>query len=73
MNKCYHGTITENKCWEIEFCKNKTTDLDFRFSFSTKGDHAGLKIGFIIGKFEFRASIYDHRHWDYETDSWEKY
>jgi hypothetical protein len=73
MDRCYHGTITENKCWEIDISTSQYNSFDFRLTFSTKVDHAGLKFCFAVCKFELRASIYDHRHWNYETDSWEKY
>lgn len=38
---------------------------------SRRLDHAGLTLDLEILNFYFLFSIYDHRHWDEERDTWE--
>lgn len=40
--------------------------LAFDVSFSTRGDHAGLKFHVALGRFLFEAAAYDVRHWNYK-------
>ena len=42
-----------------------------RLSWSRKHDHAGIDFNITILGLEFMYGTYDHRHWDYENDTWE--
>ena len=67
-----HGTLTKHKAWE--FCGYATHHIiDFYFNLTFKGDHAGLQSQFGLLGYSIEFSIYDTRHWDYDTDTWEKY
>ena len=68
--KCWSGkTFIKNKCWEFELLK--TTDvLLLSLVFTTKRDHAGLKLQIGLLGFQSCFTIYDSRHW--ENGSWVK-
>jgi len=40
------------------------------FVWSAKGDHAGLKLDLEIWRVQFRLSIYDGRHWNWDANRW---
>lgn len=68
--------IGKNKASELQIDiidDNKWSDCDFEISLSRKTDHAGFTFNFTIKKFRFLFSIYDTRHWNEDTDSWEAY
>lgn len=72
---CKTIQLTKNKSFEIQianFTSYKFFDLtiDARWVGS---DHAGLKFELDVVGFFFAVQIYDHRHWDYETNTWEVY
>lgn len=68
--------IAKNKSVELQISKwNKAHslinfDLDLRW---WGGDHSGPSIMIEVWKYFFNLKIYDHRHWDYENDTWEVY
>lgn len=45
-------------------------ELDLRF---TGRDHAGASFEIILFGYGFSIRFYDHRHWDYKNNTWEKY
>ena len=68
--------IAKNKSVELQISKWGaasslfTLELDLRW----KGqDHAGPSIMIEVWKYFFNLKIYDHRHWDYENQTWEVY
>lgn len=73
--------LSKHKFLEWQFCFFKASrgftnhyPLEFKFQFSRKVDHAGLQI--ILGLYKvfwFEISFYDHRHWNDDTNDWEKY
>ena len=67
--------LSKNKMLEIEanILKNKPESFfSFKTTWTIRGDHAGFKVNLEIFKFYFNFEIYDQRHWDYETDTFEK-
>jgi len=67
-----HGKLSENKSWEFNTYKTSTI-ISLEVSISFRCDHAGVHLmGGLFGRLvEFH--MYDTRHWDYETNSWEVY
>ena len=63
------GVLTQNKAWELQTFK--TNDIvNFSFSLTTRGDHAGSSVELgVLGR-NFIFQIYDGRHWDYEKNQW---
>ena len=72
MIKCWSGQLSTNKYWEVQI--DETADLisgDFRYTM--RQDHAGLFLSVGLVGYEVILNIYDHRHWDQETNDWVKY
>jgi hypothetical protein len=66
--------ITEHKYLEIRLNFYKPViEIAFSLYLRKNIDHGGLRflINFIFFVFEF--NIYDHRHWNDETDDYEEY
>jgi hypothetical protein len=70
-----HGEISKNKAWEWETVYlGWTTVFDLGLDLiPTGGDHAGVGISLTILGFMVEAKIYDKRHWDHDSNTWEKY
>ena len=66
-----YGKITKYKAWELEHSFYSGTLLDFDFRLTTRGDHAGLNLVAGIFGYGIRFRIYDTRHWNEETNSWQ--
>ena len=47
--------------------------FSFVLSWTKKRDHAGLNWNISIGWWELSLMVYDHRHWDEETEDWMRY
>lgn len=68
------GTITRHKHWELELFRYVPDLIGFRLDTCWRGrDHAGVSVELILIGFTFRANIYDSRHWNYSTNTWELY
>lgn len=66
----YHGRVTENKTWELQFMK--TADLIcLEFSYTVQQDHAGFNFELALAGYCVSFMFYDNRHWDYEKNTWE--
>ena len=69
-------TLTKNKALEFQvsfwgsFRELFVVGVDTRW---TGQDHAGIKIDMTVFGFGFVLNLYDIRHWNYDTDSWEQY
>ena len=69
-------TLTKNKAMEFQvsfwgsFRELFVVGVDTRW---TGQDHAGIKIDMTVFGFGFVLNLYDIRHWNYDTDSWEQY
>lgn len=69
---CFNKQIADTKSFEFEVFKNSTCLIEVQLDFRLKGrDHAGISATIILFGFGFGARIYDHRHWDYEKNTWE--
>lgn len=70
---CAHGKLTKYKAWELEHSFYTGLVADFELDWKCRTDHAGF--GFSIGVLGYGVAfrIYDTRHWNYETKSWEEY
>lgn len=64
------GKITKNKSWELQHSFYDGTLFDFNFDCIRRGDHAGLEIVLGVLTYGVHFRIYDHRHWDYEHNTW---
>lgn len=66
------STPWPNKYWEVQLVQDGEL-LCVEFEWTTRCDHAGatLELGLLGYKIAF--SFYDHRHWDIETNSWNKH
>lgn len=68
------GSFTPNKHWELEFTSYSKDFLGIRLDTRWRGrDHAGFSVELILLGYNFHANIYDSRHWNYKTNSWEIY
>lgn len=70
-----HRNLSENKSFEWQtdyFGWNQIFDLRLDL-IPTGSDHASVGFSLTILGFMVDAKIYDSRHWDHETNSWEKY
>jgi hypothetical protein len=71
----YHKRISENKSFETQIYSSSAYNFfKLYLDASWRGeDHAGPSLEIELGKYRIDIKIYDHRHWDYETGSWEVY
>lgn len=68
----FNKQIASTKFFELEFFKNSASLIEVQLDCRLTGrDHAGLSMTVIILGFGFGARIYDHRHWNYENNTWE--
>jgi hypothetical protein len=64
-----NGILSNHLAWELEWVKN-TIILGFSLSLTTKQDHAGLTCNIGLFGNTLHLTIYDIRHWNYDTNSW---
>ena len=68
------GPICENKSWEIQFMRYAYNIFEINVDLNWYGeDHAGPSININLFGYQVTAKIYDHRHWNYDTQDWEVY
>lgn len=80
MNKKFNCNLTwgnviisKYKSFEYQFggYNFATNPFEFSIRWTTKCDHAGISFTFSIYKlFWINFKIYDHRHWDYNNNSY---
>lgn len=75
---CKDIPLTKNKSLEIQLelfsSLSKDTIFEFNLNWTLKQDHAGPRFQLTIFRIlYFHIIIYDHRHYDWENDCWEKY
>jgi hypothetical protein len=70
--KSLHGLLSKNKAWEFNIYKVSSV-VSVGFNLTFRCDHAGLRGEISLLGYEIEANVYDTRHWDYETNTWEKY
>jgi hypothetical protein len=73
MNWCIQ--VSKHKFIEIEanVWKENCKIFQFNIDWTQKCDHAGFSIDLEFFELAFSFTIYDHRHWDYDTKNWCKY
>ena len=64
------GLITNHKAWEVELLQTRTL-IGFEFSLTRRQSHAGLTVELAVLGRSLCFMIYDTRHWNPETGSWE--
>ena len=64
------NTFIKNKYFEIEVCQDCEYLLNSNFNWTTRCDHAGVRLE--LGSFGYALifHFYDNRHWDYENNCW---
>ena len=66
--------ITKNKALSIQFDRHKgRISIGCGLSLDFFQDHAGLVLDLEVPGYDLVVNLYDIRHWDYETKTWEKY
>jgi hypothetical protein len=71
--KNWHGSMPiAHKYWEVEIIKHRNL-IKFVFEWSIKQDHAGIKLELGLLGYEIIFTVYDHRHWDTNTNTWRQY
>lgn len=68
---CLYGKITKYTSWELEHYYENSSLLEARFSKHTECDHAGFELSLGILGYVVRFTLYDNRHWDKETNTYE--
>jgi hypothetical protein len=64
----------KNKAFELEITKYAYFFFEVNIDINFKGeDHAGPRFELNIFGWTVMASLYDTRHWDYETNDWTIY
>ncbi len=64
------GLITTHKAWEVELLQTRTM-IGFEFSVTQRQSHAGLTVELAVLGRSVCFTIYDTRHWNRETGTWE--
>jgi hypothetical protein len=70
---CISGMLTKFKAWELEHSYYSPLLFDFELRWTCKQDHAGISFGFGLLGYGISFRIYDTRHWNDETNTWEVY
>lgn len=68
------GSFTKHKHWELQLTKYTPEYIGLKLDTCWRGrDHAGISVELMLIGYCFHVNIYDSRHWNYETNSWEIY
>jgi hypothetical protein len=70
---CVSGKLTRFKAWELEHTYYSPLLFDFEMRWNHKTDHAGIEFGIGIFGYGVNFRIYDTRHWNSATDTWEEH
>ena len=70
---CISGKLFGNKAWELEHTYYSGSLFDIDISWGIREDHAGFEICLGIFGYGIHFHIYDTRHWNYTTNTWEIY
>jgi hypothetical protein len=65
------STPWKHKFWELTITRSKTI-FAMNFVLSHRQSHAGFDILLGLFGYDLIVDFYDHRHWDYEKDTWEE-
>lgn len=68
-----HGdTPWKHKHWEAQFMKDCEL-FRIEFNWTTREDHAGVKLELGLLGYKLALSFYDSRHWDWKNNCWTNY
>ena len=67
------NTPFKHKYLELEVFQDCDHLLHFNFNWTTRCDHAGIKLELGLFGYELAFNLYDSRHWNYEKGTWEAY
>jgi hypothetical protein len=70
---CLHGKLGKHSAWELEHTYYSHSLLDIEVRCTHRQDHAGFEFGFGIFGYCVNFRIYDTRHWNSDTDTWEEH
>lgn len=65
-------TPFKHKFWEVQLMKTHSL-LGFSFDYTTRRDHAGVRVNIGLLGYELDFNFYDNRHWNHEASDWYKY
>ena len=64
--------VTENKRFSFEISTHSEWSwFNVNFHISRKCDHSGIRFVIELIGIGIYSELYDRRHWNYETDSWD--
>lgn len=66
------GTPWVYKYWEVQVMKDDEL-IRIEFEFTTRQDHAGVRLELGLLGYKIAATVYDSRHWDHERNQWTEY
>jgi len=66
------STLFKHKFWELELIHKSKNIVNFYFEITHCQSHAGFRFEIELLGYGFSFSIYDERHWDWNTNTWEK-
>ena len=70
----WHKRIAKNKSIELEIIKHSKTFFCLQADICFRGkDHAGPGVGIGMLGIEVWVQFYDHRHWDFQKNTWEQH
>ena len=64
------GLITNHMAWEAEILQTRQL-IGFEINYTRREDHAGLTLELALFGRSISFQIYDTRHWNPETGTWE--
>lgn len=64
------STPFKHKHFEIEVLQDCEYLLHFNFDWTTRCDHAGVRLKLGLFGYELMFHLYDSRHWDYHANTW---
>jgi hypothetical protein len=67
------NTFLKHKHFELEVYQDCDNLLHFHFNWTTRCDHAGVKLELGLFGYELIFNLYDSRHWNCKTNTWEVY
>ena len=66
-------SIHKHTAWELEHTYYNGSLFDIDVSWSIREDHAGFELCLGLLGYGVHFHIYDTRHWNYTTNTWEEY
>ena len=63
-------TFFKNKYFEFEVLRDCEYLINFNFNWTTRCDHAGVKLEMSLLGYVLMFHLHDNRHWDYEKNDW---